>query len=233
MNSRICSILILTACIILNSCFTQKSGGNPLKKSNLNYPQITSQPEVLDMSIFATRSSDATERDNLHILRNYSVDAYWEEDDKGNLLKELKRGVVGKSNILSYDYSKNIIFGVFKEYTPAGILITKGGYCWFGFNYGTWYYYDNTGKLIKTVDFDDGFSFDAQDILKYCADNSISLERRLSGPKTIIRKTHTVDGKPAWAIQYNDISRLQLISLLINGATGKVVKRHVAAMPLN
>ena len=85
--------------------------------------------------------------------------------------------------IANNDYSGNLIFGVQKQYSIHGALLVKGGRCWYGFMYGNWYYYDEKGTLIKTVDLDRGYNFTADDILKFCSKHSIPMERKILGPK--------------------------------------------------
>jgi antitoxin component YwqK of YwqJK toxin-antitoxin module len=198
----------------------------------MNHPQITSEREVLDTSMFRPGQTDTVLRDGKRFKRIAGTKNYIEDDEDGNLIRDLVR-LDSKSNIPSYDYSENLVFGVYKEYSPGGILLVKGGYCWYGFNYGKWFYYNVSGDLDKTIDFDEGYVFTSDDILEFCLEHSISTERKIFGPKTIINKTRTDDGKPAWAIEYDDLGSLSLVDLLIDGRSGKIIRRHISPMPLN
>lgn len=78
-----------------------------------------------------------------------------------------------------YDYSQNPLIGIYREFYPNGNIKTKGLVCWFGFNIGLWYYFNESGNVINTIDYDDGFDFSYEQVFKFCEENKISLQKNI------------------------------------------------------
>ena len=48
-----------------------------------------------------------------------------------------------------------------------------------GFQKGTWYEFDEQGKLIKEIDYDKFYKFTFEDILKFCEREKIKISKKL------------------------------------------------------
>lgn len=81
------------------------------------------------------------------------------------------------SSIFSIDYQENEFFAVVKEFYPNGNIKSKGLHCYFGFDLGEWYHFDETGNLTSTENKDDGFDFSYKKVFKVCEDYNIPLIR--------------------------------------------------------
>ncbi|WP_326982454.1 hypothetical protein VUJ46_20080 [Chryseobacterium sp. MYb264] len=121
-------------------------------------------------------------------------------------------------------FKKNIFFYKNGYIKKKGILFSEGS------QIGIWYYFDESGKLIKEEDTDSGYLFKPEDIIKYCKKNNIELSKgyhERDGYQTSIYKNE-VDGKKVWLISYiNSLNKQDKeIKLTLDGQTGKVVKRE-------
>jgi hypothetical protein len=135
-------------------------------------------------------------------------------------------------SISGYDYSSNPLIGIHKEYYPGGNIKLKGVYCWFGFNIGIWFQYDSNGKLIDSVDYDHNYPFGAERVLAFCIANNIPLEKAVTGPRTIIRRTKNINGDFVWSIEYPQTSTGQYISLSLDAKNGKVLRTGTRMIPI-
>ena len=158
---------------------------------------------------------------NNDTLYGVSTTYNYEEYDKNRILRN--HISEGKKDIFGTDNSENLLIGVYKKFYRAGGIQTKGVYCWFGFNIGLWYHYDENGNLIRTDNHDKGFDFTVEDIFAYCLDQNISLERKEEGMRTRISKG-IIENRPLWNIEYPDYTKGKMIHIAIDGKTGEVIE---------
>ncbi|MHB8207951.1 hypothetical protein [Mucilaginibacter sp.] len=139
------------------------------------------------------------------------------------------------SKIIGEDYSTDPIFGIYKEFSNDGIIRTKGMECFYGFIFGNWFYYDEKGRLIKTVNNDEGYEFGIEDVFFFCQKNSIPLETNREKIDDSLRpikilKQRMPDGKLIWIISYAD--GVSIKTYWLNGKNGKIIKTFLNPMPV-
>jgi|SRR5690554_3985155 len=227
-------ISLFTVIIIVTACNSQKL-------NKMNIPKINNEPERFEKSLF-TKEQNKVDRtikklkkadneiDTVYVISSFS--RIEERDKEGNLLIYYSSGGLGSDGTISgYDYSLNPIIGIYKEFHPNGNIRLKGIYCWFGFKIGEWFYYDEEANLIKSENFDDGYSFTHEMLFKYCEENKISLEKVTSGYRTHISKYQDNNGIYFWYIKYPDIQNGIYSIIKMSGETGKIVERDEEALP--
>ncbi len=95
---------------------------------------------------------------------------------------------------------------------------------------GIWYHFDETGKLIKEENTDEGYTFTPEDLVKYCKKNNIELSKgyhESEGYQTSVYKSE-LNGKKVWKISYliSFNKQEKEVKLTLDGQTGKVIKRE-------
>ncbi|PTX62347.1 hypothetical protein C8N46_103447 [Kordia periserrulae] len=170
---------------------------NLFSKKQESFLSVNKKYKNIDTVYVNKRSSSYSEHDaNRNTLVYYS----------GNLKKD---GTV--ENISGYDYSINPIFPVYKSFHNNGNIKTKGVVCWFGFDIGVWYHFDENGNVIKTIDYDEGFDFTYQQVFEFCEERGIPLVKKNKGNRTKIWKQVISDDKYYWHIEYPIIEKIKNI----------------------
>jgi len=234
--NRIAFSISLLLLMSLYSCIVTKHpkvDGELL--SVIKLPQIDSNTEVFDTSVFQERPSVKTIMGDRTIIKYFRSDEYEEEyENDGSELfyyhffKGLDPKIVGD------DYSVNPIFSLHKEFNDKGIIQVKGIQCWYGFKLGIWYYYDSAGKLINSINEDAGYKFRVEDVFNYCEKKSIRLQKNRkiidgSAP-THIAKYKSANGKPIWIISYQE--GVVIKTLWLNAKNGRLLKTIESPMPV-
>lgn len=200
----------------------------------MNYPVLNSASEVFDTSKFNSHQTELAVQNGDTIYQHHNSNSYYEKNRAGEEIKYFyKRGNTKDSPIIGYDYSADPIFGIYKEFTSNGLLQVKGIYCWFGFNVGLWFYYDQMGRLSKTIDYDKGYVFGTDSIFNFCKTHSISLEKKKDGYATAIRKRTMPTGKLIWTVSYASEDGFKIVTLTLDASNGEVLKSNTSAKPLN
>lgn len=199
---------------------------NAQKKNRI--PVINDQPEKFDVLVFS-KDLKKNRKDKIYI--NERENSFIVNDKTGKNLVSYSRSHKG-SSFSGYDYSLNPLFGVYKEFYPNNVLKTKGVYCWFGFKLGTWYYYDENGKLLSTENTDEGWDFTYKMVLDYCRKNNISLERQEYGVRTQIRKYFSEEkNSNFWIVSYADKNKGVERILHLDSKNGKVLNELETEIP--
>lgn len=129
-----------------------------------------------------------------------------------------------------YETAKDSYFTIVKDFYKnfnikfKGVGINSNP---LGYKKGIWYEFDESGKLIKEIDYDKPFKFTFEDILKFCEKENITVEK---GP--ILQSTgwHTTisrgleNNHPYWSIEWLKKPDV-LEKITLDGITGKVVSR--------
>lgn len=191
---------VLTSLI---SCNVSKT--RVIEKANI--PVVKNTYEVFDIAAFE-KSVDAvsgkrTLIDNdLHIIEDYQSPGF--------------------SRVI---YNKNSSFYALRLFFENGNIKTKGISFNNGSEYGTWYHFNETGDFESAENTDKGYNFQWADILQYCEDNNITLDKGYpdrGGLKPEIWKDE-VDGKKSWKIRYYDFQAEKYLEVRLDGNTGKEV----------
>ena len=137
-------------------------------------------------------------------------------------------------------------FVIQRFFYPTGNIERKGWH----FNWrrttnmfmkGVWYYFDESGRLIKTIDYDAPFKFTFEDVLEFCRKEGIVLPKgyntdRLSA--NIFRRSPLVDidllmsENPEWVIVAPINSSWYDARIVLDGISGKVLSRDtISTLP--
>lgn len=137
-------------------------------------------------------------------------------------------------------YGKDKYFSVVKNYYPSKNIQNKGAEFNEGSQVGIWYYFDESGKLVKEENTDEGYDFTPEKVVRYCEKNKIELPKGYheSGFYTQVRK-ETLNGQRVWVIKYQDPAKpaytnyskngyeyeiVLFETVILDGQTGKVLK---------
>ncbi len=107
---------------------------------------------------------------------------------------------------------KESFFEVKNQYYKNGNLKITGKYFNSSFQKGIWKEYDKKGNLIKETNYDKGYNYTWEDLLKLLKEREVNLK---DTNNTTIRKD---DGE--WWIYY--VKGLYIYNIRINGKTGKI-----------
>ncbi|AWK04735.1 hypothetical protein HYN56_11070 [Flavobacterium crocinum] len=212
-------IRIATILILFQGCYVQKNIKTGKIKINNSFEKFDGDKIYSEIK----RNSSDT------IYMYYRPDSFTIIDKDGNRLIEYHKFLGDKFGYFGYDYSKDPLIGIFREFYSNKNIETKGIYCWFGFKMGKWYTFSQEGNLLSVEDFDDGYNFNADKVFLYCKKNNIPLEKggyfKTFYPyKTKIRKFKS-DTKNYWIIDYPDYEKQMDITIQIDALDGNILKR--------
>lgn len=194
-------ILFLFSFLIVTSCKAQKTS-KVKKQEEMIVPKITKETEMIDKELFKVKS--------------FKI-------EKNNLVEEYTKASVGLSKA-TYDKFSN--FHIVKNYLPNGKIENKGVVFNNGSEYGIWYEFDKEGNLIKEINTDEGYDFGWKNIIEYCNQNNIILEKgypKRGGIKTEVFKNEE-SGTKVWIISYYDYKKEKYLEITLDGKTGKELK---------
>ncbi|WP_426477424.1 hypothetical protein ACP3T3_19655 [Chryseobacterium sp. CBSDS_008] len=139
-------------------------------------------------------------------------------------IQQLQKQSYGFINRLFYKENQFVLIKKFyNNYNlkEKGLLFNEGS------PIGIWYYFDESGKLIKEENTDEGYRFTPEKIVKYCEKNKIELPKGYheSGFYTRVRKD-VLNGKKVWIIEYlipdGDIQKV-----VLDGQSGAELERKM------
>jgi hypothetical protein len=125
---------------------------------------------------------------------------------------------------------KNSYFKLVKYFYPNGNIKEKGLVInSSNFKKGYWYYFSESGILIKEEDNDLGFTFTFENLLVYLNNEKIPLTKGFieGGLHTTIEKVTDSNG-PKWIIEWYDWSSIPVMleEIIIDGKNGALIKRR-------
>lgn len=216
---QIFKLLFLLLCF--QSCKAQveetKSIETNIKKDPMIYPIVTKDFETFNNYQYENRK----DKNSLYMM---------EFDEKGGYFN------IDKTGESRYFYTpKDSFFSLVKIYYKNGYIKHKGiglNVAAWGCKFGTWYEFDEQGKLIKEIDYDKDYKFTFEDILKFCEREKIKIDKgpvlQSTGFHTSILRNHSViNQESTWTIEWlKDSGIIQTIKL--DGTTGKVLSRRDA-----
>ncbi|MEP3890425.1 MAG: hypothetical protein ABJN69_08145 [Hellea sp.] len=174
---------------------------------NAEIPIIENSFEAFDVSEFEKNVDQLSGKrtvfeDDLHIIEDHQNPGY--------------------SRVI---YSEGSSFYVMKLFFENGNIKTKGVSFNNGSEYGVWYNFDESGVFLGEEDTDQGYDFQWADILQYCQDHNISLDKgypKSGGVKSEIWKGD-VGGEKAWTIRYYDFGAEEHLEVRLDGRSGKQI----------
>ncbi|AZA55542.1 hypothetical protein EG348_10690 [Chryseobacterium sp. G0201] len=125
-------------------------------------------------------------------------------------------------------FNLNTYFKINKFFFKNGNVKMKGYLFHEGSAIGIWYHFDESGKLIKEENTDDGYDFKPEDVVKYCESHKIKLPKGYQDSvyQTSVYKKE-IDGKKVWQISYViAVGKEEFIEeITLDGKTGKLIKK--------
>ncbi len=152
-------------------------------------------------------------------MEKFDIDRFEKNKNKLNEFNFVKDdGTVVEQIELKHVFVEDIILkGSFlikkRQYYKTGFLKITGLYFNSSFKKGVWKEFDEQGRLIKETNYDKGFNYTWEDLVK-------SLEKRkvdIKGRNTTIRKE---EGN--WRFSY--VEGIYIYDVIIDGNTGKIIQ---------
>lgn len=146
----------------------------------------------------------------------------------------------GKGYATETIYYDNLPFFISKTFYSNGNIKEKGVKIVSGNVYkGIWYYFDESGKLIHSIDNDKIFDFSWEDILKFMTENRIPIQvgnsnhgrnsiNRFSPfifPQSSEKDSTQKYNKPIWNVTYRGDTFNQYYDLILDASNGKMLYR--------
>jgi len=196
----------LMLALIQIGCNAQNKGGSSSEKEKHIIQEKAM--ETFDIETFNKKKN---------LTENYK---YTSENDE--VIEE--SGGLENGDYIRVKYLANNHFKSFYRFYPNGTLKIKGMFYENDFASGVWDYYDKEGKVEKTIDYDQPFTYSWDDILKYVEDKKIDLL------KNTTRISRTTEGSvPTWTVTWHyDSGRLKAVN--INGETGEIIEEKFLIM---
>lgn len=208
--TRYVLIFLLITGMACNAQITNQT--KQTKGKNMNTPVVTKDFEKFDSALFNSRKDKS---DN--VLRATQPDGSYLE-------MTVWDGGMGYS--LTPKTSYYMLQKVY--YKDNGNIKAKGLYFNNGFlQLGTWYEFDETGKLVREVNYDKDYRMKLEDVLRFCEQEGIKVDRgpilQSTGYHTKIRRSGNTQGR-TWSIEW--LKQPETIEkVLLDDATGKVLNR--------
>lgn len=174
------------------------------------------------LTIFSLGLMFSCQSQNNKHMERFNIEDFNQHSEKGS-----RRWITADSTVIeehSYaagyarmEVAKNSLFQQYSLFykngngKEQGLLFVRGN-----FQKGTWNYYDENGRLEKTVDYDQPFGFTYEDLAKYCRSNNIDLHES----HTFIDKRTAP--QPEWDITYLHNGKNRVVTL--DGKTGKKLR---------
>jgi hypothetical protein len=170
------------------------------------YPSVNSSFELLDLNQY-----DTTKGNYSMVLENGTYMTFF-------------RYAAGYTVTLE---APDTYFAVVKNYDKRRYILSKGlSFIAGGFRQGTWYYFDDSGKLSKQEDNDKAYPFTFEKLYEFVLARKIPLQigHIAQGLPTKISKRDTPQG-PEWVVVWvKDHTKVPnvLEALSVDGVTGKL-----------
>ncbi|OCA72684.1 hypothetical protein BBH99_02915 [Chryseobacterium contaminans] len=164
-------------------------------------------------------------------LEKFDVEYFEKNSTRGTFVKNIDNDIIIEDRqsfgYIRQQYDNNSMFNKNILFYRSGNIKEKGIAFNGGSPIGVWYYFDESGKLVKEENTDGGYDFTPEKVVRYCEKNKIELPKGYheSGFYTQVRK-ETLDDKKVWVIKYlipgGDIQRV-----VLDGQTGKELEKKV------
>ncbi len=112
---------------------------------------------------------------------------------------------------------------IYKEFYRTGVLKRKGE-LFSRFQKGIWRNYDEAGNLTKETNYETGYAFTLDDLLKLAETKQIKLDDK----RNSIRRADTTTDEnksPVWRLEWAEPNLPQTNVLEIDGTDGKIIKQ--------
>ncbi len=116
------------------------------------------------------------------------------------------------------------LFNYGEVYTN-GIMRAKGISSWLGFSINKSYKYDDKGKLIETIDYDEGYEFNYKKVLDFCKKNKIDILSKKGPNNNTINNITLENGRKVWVISYHNMINNKIDTYQLDGQTGEIIQK--------
>jgi len=192
-------------------------------------PKISKESETFDLSQFVNKPPEQKVRGKDTIYSVFSLNSL-SVSYLHRAILQITKPVGDSSTIMCFDYT-NPLFTIIKEFYPQGNIKRKGVQCVFGFRVGKWYFYDQHGKYLETIDFDAGYQFTYNEVFRYCITNKISLKEHADGHTTEIHKWDGTNASKRWVVRFSNFKRRIYETVVLDGVTGNVLSSGEMPFP--
>lgn len=256
---KITTILITLFCLHSISSKGQEYKNNIqedtiISKSKYYIPTVNSSFETFDFKTTieetlkdpgkaaALKNSEAKEKGYSYegkLDENKSIHRSFFEIMGKNKKFIIKPGEYHPLEVIFYNDSP---FAIRKTFYPNGNIKEKGLYIVSGnFHKGVWYHFDESGKLIHTIDNDKIFGFSWEQVEKFMEENKIPMplgNTYVHGKTTIYRGSPLLypqssvinpifkSEKKLWSITWKGEKWNQYFEVVLDGDTGKMLYRR-------
>ena len=110
------------------------------------------------------------------------------------------------------------------EVYSNGSMRSKGISSWLGFSINKGYKYDEKGKLIETIDYDEGYEFNYEKVLEFCKKNNIHLQLNIMNR---LNKTILESKRKVWNIDYFNPDTNKIDFYQLDGHKGEIIKKEL------
>ncbi|WP_196893718.1 hypothetical protein [Aureivirga marina] len=162
-------------------------------------------------------------------FEKFDIESYNKEKTNGQVRKREHENfiiLIDYSNGYSQTiYDDKSYFHTVKNFYLNGNIEIKGNRFNNGSECGIWYEFDENGKLLKEFNMDEGFDFNWLDVMNYCLENEIQLEKGypvIGGVKTEIYKGE-LNGRKIWTVSYYDFKKNEYLEITLDGISGKKI----------
>jgi len=239
--------------VFVISCHTKKENTEITKINTDTINRVLMQTDSIknnkvkgDITINVMATTKVTNE-----FEKFVIEAFRQNAEDNKYHKRMDNGIDikidGRFNDLTYQETHpDSYFSIFKIFDSRGyikekgLIITKSVS---GSNMGTWYYYDDSGKLKNEINDDKHFQFTFNDVLEFCKKEKFPVTKGIDYPKgkildadnesvevtyvtTIDRGDDYYMGvKYYWLIiNYNALGTKQTV-IYLDGQNGKVLSR--------
>ena len=153
------------------------------------------------------------------IMKKFDIEKFNKNKNYLNrFIDTLDNGTIIEQNIGGDGYyevikKKKEYFEEYFEYFKSGKLKLGGEYFPNDFNKGVWKNYDEQGNLIKETNYDKGFDYTWEDLLKLLKKRKVDI----LGRYTTIRKE-----EGDWRFSY--VEGIYIYDVIVDGKTGKILQ---------
>lgn len=212
-------------CLLIIACSSERNMYNfksiKMKVNQLNSETKTIDVELLNKYINDYNSKTADFFNNKVEVSSVSSGEYFYKSHNGYILDQYNTDndkikeveMAFDSSLIEVTEKIDDYFNIYETYFGNGKMKSKLISSKLGFVIGKQYYYNKEGELIETIDTDQGYKFNYEDVLEFCVKKNISFDT-ITFPLRI-SKVKRRDGKRTWVIEYpnNEIQKIEIYVL--------------------
>ena len=245
-------IYFVTILAALVSCYSRKEKTEINNSNNADSIKNTTMQTTDSMNNHVKREITFNVMSTTKVtneFEKFDIDAFRQNADKNYYRKRLDSGIDieidGRFDELTYQETHpDSYFSIYKIYDSRGYIMEKGLLIAKPVSLlakmGTWYYYDETGKLINEINYDKHYRFTFNDVLEFCKKEKIPVTKGIDFPtQTVLNNENEpvklmfvteidrgyTEAESWWLIIYYNGIGTKRTDIHLDGQTGKVLSR--------